>query len=80
MSAISVRLPEFYHRRLRELAKKEGVSMNQFIAMAIGEKISALDTESYLSERGNRGDLQKYLKALNKVANVPPKVDEDKID
>jgi hypothetical protein len=80
MSAISVRLPQYYHRRLRELAKRDGVSINQFIALAVGEKISALDTENYLSERGNRGGRQTFLKALDKVAAVQPVIEEDKLD
>jgi hypothetical protein len=62
------------------LAKENGVSINQFIALAAGEKISALDTVSYLSERGKRGDRQQFLGALNKVSDGQPSVEEDKID
>jgi hypothetical protein len=80
MSAISIRLPQRYHRRLRELAKQEGVSINQLITLAVGEKISALDTESYLLERGNRGDRQKFLAALDKVASIPPENEGDKLE
>jgi len=80
MSAISVRLPNRYHRRLRELAKSDGVSINQFIAMAVGEKISAIDTEIYLAERAKRGDRQKFLDALDKVSDNQPNIEEDKLD
>jgi predicted HicB family RNase H-like nuclease len=31
MSALSLRLPESIHRHIREIAKKERVSINQFI-------------------------------------------------
>ncbi|MDR3577035.1 MAG: toxin-antitoxin system HicB family antitoxin [Anaerolineaceae bacterium] len=80
MSAFSVRLPEYYRQRIRELAKQDGVSINQFIALAVGEKISALDTAQYLAERGKKGDRQKFLKALDNVPNVPPTIEEDRID
>ncbi len=80
MSAISVRLPQHYHRLLRKLAKEEGVSINQLIVLAIGEKISAIETENYLAERGMRGDRQKFLEVLEKVADIPPMREEDRID
>lgn len=79
MSAISVRLPKRYHRRIRELAKSDGVSINQFIAMAVGEKISAIDTEKYLADRADHGDRQRFLEALNKVSGDHPTSEEDKI-
>ncbi len=55
MSTISVRLPDYLHRALKEAAKKENVSMNQLIALALAEKLSALTTEEYLEKRAARG-------------------------
>ena len=55
MSALSLRLPESIHRHIREIAKKEGVSINKFISSAVSEKISALMTEDYMEERAKRG-------------------------
>jgi len=40
MSTLSVRLPTSLHRQLRELAEREGVSMNQLISSAVGEKLA----------------------------------------
>ena len=40
MSTISLRLPESLHKQVRELAKKEGISINQFLATAVAEKMS----------------------------------------
>jgi len=50
MSTMSLRIPESYHARLRALAKRENVSLNQLITTALGEKLSALDTEAYLRD------------------------------
>ena len=41
---------------MRELADKESISINQFIVLALAEKLSALATEEYLGERARRGD------------------------
>ena len=44
MSTLSVRLPESLHKRLKEMAEKEGVSINQFITLAVSEKVSNLSS------------------------------------
>jgi hypothetical protein len=72
MSTISLRLPESLHDRLRDLAKQENVSMNQFITLALAEKIAALSTEDYLQERAQRGDRKKFERVMSKVADVEP--------
>ena len=75
MSTISLRLPESLHKRVKDIAKREGVSINQLINSALTEKISALLTEEYLEERAKKGDRNKFEKALSKVKDVEP---EDK--
>ena len=72
MTAISVRLPESLHQQVRDLAKQENVSMNQFIAAAVAEKMSALMTAEYLEERAKRGDREKFEHALSKVPDTTP--------
>jgi predicted HicB family RNase H-like nuclease len=42
VSTISLRFPESLHKRTRELAKKEGISINQIDTSALAEKVSAL--------------------------------------
>jgi len=72
MSTISLRLPESLHRRVRELAQRENISINQFISTALAEKLSALLTEEYLEQRAGRGSQAKYRKALEKVRDREP--------
>lgn len=72
MSTISLRLPESIHERVRELAKKEGVSINQFISTALAEKLSALLTEEYLERRARRGSRESYRRVLDKVKDRDP--------
>jgi uncharacterized protein (DUF1778 family) len=54
MSALNLRLPDSIHRHIKEVAKKEGVSINQFISTAVTEKISVIMTEDYLKGRASR--------------------------
>lgn len=78
MSAISLRLPDSLHRMAREVAREEGISMNQLITLALAEKMSALATETYLEERAARGDRAKFLEAMSKVATVEPPDERDR--
>lgn len=72
MSTLSVRLPESLHKRLKEMADKEGVSMNQLITLAISEKISTLLTVDYLKERAQKGDPKTFDRLLEKVPDTEP--------
>lgn len=69
MGTLSVRMPDSLHSKLKKLSKKDKISLNQFITSAVTEKITALETENYLSERAKRGSKEKYLRVLNKVPN-----------
>lgn len=72
MSALSIRLPESLHQRVRELSVREGISINQLIAAALAEKMSAIMTADYLEARARRGTREKFLAALARVPDVEP--------
>ena len=72
MGALSLRLPESIHRHIRDIAKVEGVSINQLISSAITEKISAIMTEEYLQKRADRANIKDMEAVLNKVADRKP--------
>jgi len=73
MSTLSIRIPESLHKRVKVLASQDNISINQFIASALAEKLSALDTENYLEKRAKRGSREKYLKVLARVKDREPK-------
>lgn len=78
MSTISIRLPNYLHNTVRQLAETEDVSINQFVTLAVAEKISALLTENYIEERAKKGSRKKFESILSKVPNVDPE-EKDKI-
>lgn len=78
MSTLSLRLPGYLHSTVRELAKQEEISINQFITLALAEKISALMTEDYLEARAARGSKEKFEAAMSKAAEIEP-LEEDKL-
>jgi predicted DNA-binding ribbon-helix-helix protein len=68
---MSIRLPNSLHKAVKVIAKEEQISINQLITSALAEKISALDTETYLKARGNRASIDNYERILKKVPPAP---------
>jgi hypothetical protein len=75
----TLRLPRSLHKGVKQLAEREGVSMNQIIATAVAEKLSALMTEDYLAERAARGSRERFEAVLRKVPHVEPE-ERDRLD
>jgi metal-responsive CopG/Arc/MetJ family transcriptional regulator len=80
MSAVSINLPESLHDKLKEITKKEGISIDQFIASAVGEKMSALMTEESLEMRAKRAQRNKraFREAIATISDAEPE-DYDKL-
>lgn len=72
VSTLSIQFPKSLQKNLHELAQREGISVDQFVATAVAEKIAALTTESYLTERASRASRAKYEAALAEVPDVEP--------
>ena len=72
MSTLSLRIPNSLHEQIRLLAKREGISINQFVASAAAEKMAALLTEEYIEARAKKGSIKKFEKVLKKVPDSEP--------
>ncbi|MBA1419363.1 MAG: toxin-antitoxin system HicB family antitoxin [Epsilonproteobacteria bacterium] len=64
---VALRLPDSLGLSLKEFSKHENISMNQFIATAIAEKLSTLKTYDYLQEKADNGSAEHLLIMLKKV-------------
>ena len=72
MTGLNVQLPTSLYKCLQDLATEDGISVDQFVALAIAEKISALKTQGYLEELAKRGNREIYDAVLAKVPDVEP--------
>jgi hypothetical protein len=72
MSTLSIRIPDSIHEIIKRMSKEDNISINQFIASAITEKVTALETEDYIKNRGMSGDKKAFEKVLSKVPNNEP--------
>jgi predicted transcriptional regulator len=69
---LNVQLSDSLYKNLQALAEQDGISMDQFIATAVAEKIAALTTETYLEALAKRGSRAKYEAVLVKVPDIEP--------
>lgn len=71
-SAYPLKLPSSVKSAAAELAKEDGVSLNQFIAAAVAEKVGTLRTaREFLRQRSRSAkpkDMLKYLRRAPKIA------------
>ena len=78
-SNVALRLQESLLTEARSVAETEGVALNQFINVAVAEKLSALRTEDYFRERAERGNVAKVKRLLSRAGKGQPPVPGDEL-
>ena len=72
LAAYPLRLPKSLKSALSEICREEGTSMNQFVATAVAEKISVLNTAEFFAERKNEADIDEAFRLLRRNGGQPP--------
>jgi hypothetical protein len=67
----ALRLQTSLKAEAERVAKAEGTTLNQFINVAVAEKLSALRTVEYFKERAARADIGKALELLDRAGDEP---------
>jgi hypothetical protein len=75
----ALRLQTWLKREAERLAKEEGTTLNQFINVAVAEKISALRTADFFRERAKRGNVKKALEILDRMGTDEKPRDGDEL-
>ena len=61
---VSLNLPRSLKRAAEDFAEKDGVSLNQYVALALAEKIGARGAAEFFAERGKNGDRERAIALL----------------
>lgn len=77
MSTLSLRIPDSLHRTLKDAAEQDGVSINQFVNLAVAEKLSALQTFNLIAEKAAKGSRKNFLEAMAMVPAADPLKDDE---
>ena len=69
----ALRLPDSLYQALKQSAEADSVAMNQYVVIALAEKISASKTAAeFFAERAERGSLPRALEILAKAGGDVP--------
>lgn len=78
-SNFALRLQESLFEEARKVAASEGVALNQFINVAVAEKLSALRTEEFFRERVQRANRAEALRILARLGRNGPEIPGDEL-
>ena len=76
VSVYPLRLPASLKAAVAEISREEGTSINQFVAMAVAEKISAMKTAEFFTARGAEADIEAARRLLRRDGGQTPTPDD----
>ena len=68
-----LRLPRSLKEAVERLSRQDGTSINQFVATAVAEKVSALQTARFFEDRRARADFRTFDKIMRRRGGKPPR-------
>ena len=60
-----LRLPPALRKAAEELSKREGISVNQFVVMAVAEKITAMNTAEFFAHAREPAEWEAFARVLD---------------
>jgi len=76
----SLRLPRSLKRAVERQSEEDGTSINQFVATAVAEKLSALQTAEFFADRKVRADFKAFDKLMKRRGGTPPRTGDEMPD
>lgn len=67
-----LRLPLSLKAAVERLSKRDGSSINQFVVVAVAEKIAAMTAEEMFTERRARADLAEFDRIMSRLGGEAP--------
>ena len=68
-----LRLPRSLKEAVERLSREDRTSINQFVATAVAEKVSALQTAKYFADRRARADFKAFDKIMRRRGGKTPR-------
>lgn len=73
-----LRLPKSIKEAVEKLARDEGISMNQFVATAVAEKLVAMNTAAYFARAREQADPEAFRQLLRRNGGVAPRKGDER--
>ena len=68
-----LRLPRSLKEAVERISREERTSINQFVATAVAEKVSALQTARYFADKKTRADFEAFDKIMRRRGGKAPR-------
>ena len=71
MKTMQIRLPDHIHEKVRELAREEGISINNFVVSSVSNEVIRQETRDFFKKAAARYDPQAFAEALAAIPDAP---------
>lgn len=68
-----LRLPRSVKAEVERRAKADGVSVNQFVATAVAEKLAVMNSAAFSAERRSRADFKAFDRIMRRKGGEAPR-------
>ncbi len=76
MSTLSVTLPDSVREGIERMAREDGVSVEDFIATVLSQRMAVAEADSYVRSRAERGSAERLKQILDRAPDVEPAPDD----
>jgi hypothetical protein len=76
-STYPLRLPSSVKAEVERQARADGVSVNQFVATAVAEKLAVMNTVAFFAERHDRADFDAFDRLMARRSGQPPQLGDE---
>jgi len=77
LSTYPLRLPRSIRAGVERLSKQDGVSINQFVSIAVAEKVAMMQAQDYFSQRATRADMGAFDQLMQRTGGEPPRAGDE---
>jgi len=75
-----LRLPRSLKQAVERLSREDRTSINQFVATAVAEKVSTLETARFFTDRQRRADFKAFDRIMRRRGGKPPRPGDEMPD
>lgn len=72
-----LRLPRSLKEAVERISREDRTSMNQFVATAVAEKVSALQTAKFFADKKARADFAAFDKIIRRRGGKAPRTGDE---
>lgn len=73
LSTYPLRLPRSIRTGVERMSKQDGISINQFVSIAVAEKLAMMQAQAFFAERRARADMSAFDQLMQRSGGELPR-------